>query len=36
MHLDRSVDNIKRYEVTKKAAKRVVSEGRDQIYDGLY
>jgi hypothetical protein len=36
MHLDRSVDNIKRYKVAKKTAKRVVSEARGQIYDKLY
>jgi hypothetical protein len=28
MHLDRSVDNVKRYKVIKKTAKRVVSEVR--------
>jgi hypothetical protein len=36
MHLDRSVDNIKRYKVAKKTAKRTVSEVRGQMYDGLY
>jgi hypothetical protein len=36
MHLDRSVDNVERYKVTKKTAKRTVSEARGQIYDGLY
>jgi hypothetical protein len=36
MHLDRSVDNVERYKVAKKTAKRAVSEARDQIYDGLY
>jgi hypothetical protein len=36
MHLDRSVDNIERYKVAKKTAKRTVSEARGQIYDGLY
>jgi hypothetical protein len=36
MHLDRSVDNIERYKVVKKTAKRTVSEERGQIYDGLY
>jgi hypothetical protein len=36
MHLDRSVDNIKRYKVAKKTAKRAVSEVRGQMYDGLY
>jgi hypothetical protein len=36
MHLDRSVDNIEQYKVAKKTAKRAVSEGMGQIYDGLY
>jgi hypothetical protein len=36
MHLDRSVDNIKRYKMAKKTAKRAVSEVRGQMYDGLY
>jgi hypothetical protein len=36
MHLDRSVDNIQRYKVAKKTAKRAVSEVRGQMYDGLY
>jgi hypothetical protein len=36
MHLDTSVDNVERYKVAKKAAKRVVSEARGQMYDGLY
>jgi hypothetical protein len=36
MHLDRSVDNVERYKVAKKTAKRAVSEGRGQMYDGLY
>jgi hypothetical protein len=36
MHLDRSVDNVQRYKVTKKTAKRTVSEARGQMYDGLY
>jgi hypothetical protein len=36
MHLDRSMDNIERYKVAKKTAKRTVSEVRGQIYDGLY
>jgi hypothetical protein len=36
MHLDRSVDNVERYKVAKKTAKRTVSEARGQIYDGLY
>jgi hypothetical protein len=36
MHLDRSVDNIERYKVTKKTVKRVMSEARGRMYDGLY
>jgi hypothetical protein len=36
MHLDRSVDNIERYKVSKKTAKRAVSEARGQMYDGLF
>jgi hypothetical protein len=36
MHLDRSVDNVERYKVTNKTAKRAVSEARGQMYDGLY
>jgi hypothetical protein len=36
MHLDRSVDNVERYKVVKKTAKRAVSEARGQMYDGLY
>jgi hypothetical protein len=28
MHLDRSADNVERYKVAKKTAKRVVSEAR--------
>jgi hypothetical protein len=32
MHLDRSADNIERYKVTKKTAKRTVSETRGQMY----
>jgi hypothetical protein len=35
MHLDRSVDNVERYKVAKKTAKRVVSEAKGQMY-GLY
>jgi hypothetical protein len=30
------VDNVERYKVTKKTAKRTVSEARGQMYDGLY
>jgi hypothetical protein len=36
MHLDRCVDNVDRYKVAKKTAKRAVSEVRGQIYYGLY
>jgi hypothetical protein len=36
MHLDRSVDNVERYKVGKKTAKRAMSEARGQMYDGLY
>jgi hypothetical protein len=36
MHLDRSADNVERYKVAKKTAKRAMSEARGQIYDGLY
>jgi hypothetical protein len=36
MHLDRSADNVERYKVTKKTAKRAVSEARGRMYDGLY
>jgi hypothetical protein len=36
MHLNRSVDIIKRYKVAKKTVKWAVSEARGQIYDGLY
>jgi hypothetical protein len=36
MHLDRSVDNVKRYKVTKKTAKRAVGEARGQLYNELY
>jgi hypothetical protein len=36
MHQDRSVDNIERYKVANKTAKRAVSEVRGQMYDGLY
>jgi hypothetical protein len=36
MHLDRSVDNVERYKVAKKTAKRAVSEARGKMYDGLY
>jgi hypothetical protein len=36
MHLDRSMDNVERYTVIKKTAKRTVSEAMGQMYDGLY
>jgi hypothetical protein len=36
MHLDRSGDNVERYKVAKKTAKRAVSEAMGQMYDGLY
>jgi hypothetical protein len=36
MHLDMSVDNVKRYKVAKKTAKWAVSEARGQMYNGLY
>jgi hypothetical protein len=36
MHLDRSADNIERYKVAKKTAKRAVNEARGQMYDVLY
>jgi hypothetical protein len=36
MHLDRSADNIEQYKVSKKTAKRAVSEARGRMYDGLY
>jgi hypothetical protein len=35
MHLDKSVDNVEQYKVTKKTVKRAVSEVRGQMYDGL-
>jgi hypothetical protein len=36
MHLNRSADNVERYKVAKKTAKRAVSEARGRMYDGLY
>jgi hypothetical protein len=36
MHLDRSADNVERYKMAKKTAKRAVSEARGRMYDGLY
>jgi hypothetical protein len=36
MHLYRSVDNVERYKVVKNTVKRVMSEVRGRMYDGLY
>jgi hypothetical protein len=36
MHLDKSVDNVERYKVVKKTAKRMVGEVRDRMYNGLH
>jgi hypothetical protein len=36
MQLDRSADNVEQFKVAKKTAKRVVSEARGRMYDGLY
>jgi hypothetical protein len=36
MQLNRSAYNIKRYKVTKKTAKRTMSEARGRMYDRLY
>jgi protein involved in sex pheromone biosynthesis len=36
MHLNRSADNVERYKMTKKTAKRMVSKARGEIDDGLY
>jgi hypothetical protein len=36
MHLNRRADNVERYKVVKKTAKRAVSEVRGRMYDGLY
>jgi hypothetical protein len=36
MHLNRSADNVERYKVAKKTAKRAVSEARGRMYDGRY
>ena len=35
LHLDRSADNIKKYKVAKKTAKRAVSEARVRAYEDL-
>jgi hypothetical protein len=36
LYLDRSVDNMEKYKMAKKAAKRAVSEARGQAYEDLY
>jgi hypothetical protein len=36
MHLDRSANDVERYKMVKKTAKRAVSEARGRMYDGLY
>jgi hypothetical protein len=36
LYLDRSVDNIEKYKMAKKATKRDVSEARGRAYEGLY
>jgi hypothetical protein len=36
MHLDRSADNVEWYKVAQKTVKRVVSEARGWMHDGLY
>ena len=36
LHLDKSADNIEKYKVAKKAAKRALSESRSRAYDDLY
>jgi hypothetical protein len=36
MYLDRSANNVERYNVAKKSTKRAVSEVRSRMYDGLY
>uniref|UniRef100_M8BPS6 serine--tRNA ligase n=1 Tax=Aegilops tauschii TaxID=37682 RepID=M8BPS6_AEGTA len=36
LHLDKSADNIEKYKVAKKTAKRDVSEARGQAYEDLY
>jgi hypothetical protein len=36
MHIYRSVDNVERYKVVKNTVKRVMSEVRGRMYDGLY
>ena len=34
--MDRSADNIEKYKVAKKAAKRAVSDARGRTYEDLY
>ena len=36
MYYDRSVNNIEKYKVTKKTAKRAVSEAKGRAYEDLY
>ena len=36
VYLDRSADNIQKYKVAKKTAKRAVSEARGRAYEDLY
>jgi hypothetical protein len=36
MHLNRSANNVERYKVAKKIAKRAMSDIRGRMYDGLY
>ena len=36
LYLDRSADNIEKYKLAKKAAKRAVSEARGRAYEDLY
>jgi hypothetical protein len=36
LHLDRSADNVEKYKVAKKTAKRAVSEARGRVYEDLY
>jgi hypothetical protein len=36
LYLDRSVDNIEKYKMAKKATKQYVSEARGRAYEGIY
>ncbi|SPT17361.1 unnamed protein product [Triticum aestivum] len=36
LYLDKSADNIEKYKMAKKAAKRAVSEARGRAYEDLY